>query len=63
MGMASPQLGLFHQLLAPFRAFLCLPLQEDLQNGEDVAGCPSCSLKIKIIYDPADLEPFEEAEE
>lgn len=26
-------------------------LQEDLENGEDVATCPSCSLIIKVIYD------------
>ncbi len=25
--------------------------KEDLQNGEDVATCPSCSLIIKVIYD------------
>uniref|UniRef100_A0A2K6TAR1 DPH-type MB domain-containing protein n=1 Tax=Saimiri boliviensis boliviensis TaxID=39432 RepID=A0A2K6TAR1_SAIBB len=24
---------------------------EDLENGEDVATCPSCSLIIKVIYD------------
>lgn len=25
--------------------------QEDLENGEDVATCPSCSLIIRVIYD------------
>ncbi|KAJ1900390.1 Diphthamide biosynthesis protein 3 [Kickxella alabastrina] len=25
---------------------------EDLRNGEDVGKCPSCSLLLKIIYDP-----------
>ncbi len=25
--------------------------QEDLENGEDVATCPSCSLILKVIYD------------
>ncbi|XP_061281198.1 diphthamide biosynthesis protein 3 isoform X2 [Bos javanicus] len=25
--------------------------KEDLENGEDVATCPSCSLIIKVIYD------------
>lgn len=25
--------------------------QEDLENGEEVATCPSCSLIIKVIYD------------
>ncbi|KAK1332462.1 hypothetical protein QTO34_007140 [Cnephaeus nilssonii] len=27
--------------------------KEDLENGEDVATCPSCSLIIKVIYDKA----------
>ncbi|NXL88545.1 DPH3 protein, partial [Alectura lathami] len=26
-------------------------LQEDLENGEDVAACPSCSLVLRVIYD------------
>ncbi|ORY95692.1 diphthamide biosynthesis protein Dph3 [Syncephalastrum racemosum] len=25
---------------------------EDLQDGEDVGRCPSCSLIIRVIYDP-----------
>ncbi|XP_028926670.1 DPH3 homolog [Ornithorhynchus anatinus] len=25
--------------------------KEDLENGEDVATCPSCSLLLKVIYD------------
>lgn len=25
--------------------------KEDLQSGEDVASCPSCSLIVKVIYD------------
>ncbi|XP_010178934.1 PREDICTED: DPH3 homolog [Mesitornis unicolor] len=24
---------------------------EDLENGEDVATCPSCSLIVRVIYD------------
>lgn len=28
-------------------------LQEDLENGEEVATCPSCSLIVKVIYDKA----------
>lgn len=24
---------------------------DDLKNGEDIANCSSCTLKIKIIYD------------
>jgi len=27
------------------------PLQEDLENGEDVATCPSCSLILRVVYD------------
>lgn len=29
---------------------------EDLMNGEDVAPCPSCSLKIKVVFEPETLE-------
>lgn len=29
---------------------------EDLENGEEIAGCPSCTLKIKVIYDPPDTD-------
>ncbi|XP_019364214.1 PREDICTED: DPH3 homolog [Gavialis gangeticus] len=25
--------------------------REDLENGEDVATCPSCSLLVRVIYD------------
>ncbi|XP_061760614.1 DPH3 homolog [Nerophis ophidion] len=25
--------------------------KEDLENGEDVATCPSCSLIVRVIYD------------
>ncbi|CAH3125919.1 unnamed protein product [Pocillopora meandrina] len=32
----------------------------ELENGEDVARCPSCSLILKVIYD---LEDFMVAEE
>lgn len=33
--------------------------KEDLQNGEDEATCPSCSLILKVIYD---LDAFFEGE-
>lgn len=26
-------------------------LQEELENGEDVARCPSCSLIVRVVYD------------
>ena len=25
---------------------------EDLEDGEDIALCPSCSLRIRVLYDP-----------
>ncbi|XP_065808231.1 DPH3 homolog [Labrus bergylta] len=25
--------------------------KEDLENGEEVASCPSCSLLVKVIYE------------
>lgn len=31
---------------------ICL---EDLQEGMDIAHCNSCSLKIRVLYDPAKL--------
>lgn len=37
-------------------------IQEDLINGEDVATCPSCSLLLKVIYDPEQFAA-EETEE
>lgn len=30
--------------------------KQELMEGEDIARCPSCSLLIKVIYDPDDLE-------
>lgn len=27
----------------------------ELEIGEDIATCPSCSLVIKVIYDPEDF--------
>lgn len=32
----------------------------DLEAGEDVAQCPSCSLLLRVIYDPEDFQPEEE---
>mmetsp|Transcript_17395 Transcript_17395/g.37577 ORF Transcript_17395/g.37577 Transcript_17395/m.37577 type:complete len:110 (-) Transcript_17395:445-774(-) len=31
---------------------------EALWDGEDVATCPSCTLRIEIIYDEEDLPPY-----
>uniref|UniRef100_M3ZW28 Diphthamide biosynthesis protein 3 n=1 Tax=Xiphophorus maculatus TaxID=8083 RepID=M3ZW28_XIPMA len=29
--------------------------KEDLENGEEAATCPSCSLIVKVIYDKVEL--------
>ena len=29
---------------------------EELMGGEDVAPCPSCSLRIRVVYDADTLE-------
>jgi len=34
--------------------------KEELECGEEVATCPSCSLIIKVIYDPEDFLGEEE---
>lgn len=34
--------------------------KEELEAGEDVATCPSCSLIIKVIYDEDDFLESEE---
>ncbi|KAI8349281.1 hypothetical protein B0O80DRAFT_460116 [Mortierella sp. GBAus27b] len=36
--------------------------REELQDGEDVARCPSCSLIIRVIYDPDDFVDEEDEE-
>ena len=40
---------------------------EDLYDGEDIANCPSCTLRIRVIYDgdslpelPPELQDLEE---
>lgn len=33
---------------------------DDLRDGEDIAICPSCSLMVKVIFDPEDLEEYDE---
>lgn len=40
------------QALIDTRTFAPFASQEELHNGEDVARCPSCSLLLKVIYDP-----------
>ncbi|KAH8414101.1 hypothetical protein KR222_006870 [Zaprionus bogoriensis] len=44
-----------------FKCCSSLLPQEELMEGEEVATCPSCSLIIKVIYDP-DMFKAEEDE-
>jgi len=37
--------------------------RKQLTNCEDIATCPSCSLIIRVVYDPLDYEDDEEDEE
>jgi len=34
-----------------------------LQAGEEIATCPSCSLIIRVIYDPDDFQPSGSSEQ
>jgi len=34
--------------------------KEELEAGEEVATCPSCSLIVRVIYDPEDFDQDEE---
>jgi diphthamide biosynthesis protein 3 len=36
---------------------------EELWDGEDIAKCPSCTLRIMVIYDEDDLPPLPDNEE
>jgi diphthamide biosynthesis protein 3 len=36
---------------------------EELHDGEDIAKCPSCTLRIMVIYDESDLPPLPTDEE
>lgn len=36
--------------------------QDELRDGEDVARCPSCSLIIRVIFDPDDFQDEDEGE-
>ena len=54
----DPQLQIYHYPFpcgASFQIYI-----EDLRDGEDVAVCPSCSLQIRVIFDPEDLPATEE---
>jgi diphthamide biosynthesis protein 3 len=36
---------------------------EELWDGEDVAKCPSCTLRIQVIYEESDLPPLPDDED
>ncbi|EGV65095.1 hypothetical protein CANTEDRAFT_113473 [Yamadazyma tenuis ATCC 10573] len=31
---------------------------DDLLDGEDIAVCPSCSLMVRVIFEPEDLDEY-----
>ncbi|CAN3358893.1 diphthamide biosynthesis protein 3 [Diutina catenulata] len=33
---------------------------DDLEDGEDIAVCPSCSLMVRVIFEPEDLKEYSE---
>lgn len=33
---------------------------EELDEGEDIAHCPSCTLKIRVIYEPEVIEKYKD---
>ncbi|KAG5186508.1 diphthamide biosynthesis protein 3 [Tribonema minus] len=35
---------------------------EDLLDGEDIAPCPSCTLRIRVLYDMESLPPLQQPE-
>ncbi|PAV14982.1 zf-CSL-domain-containing [Pyrrhoderma noxium] len=37
--------------------------RSQLANYEDIATCPSCSLVIRVVYDPLDFEDYAEDED
>ncbi|RYY83844.1 hypothetical protein EON63_10410 [archaeon] len=47
---------IFHAPYVLFRFSISL---DELLDGDDIASCPSCTLKIKVIYDDEVLGGFE----
>jgi diphthamide biosynthesis protein 3 len=31
---------------------------EELDEGEDIAHCPSCTLKIRVIFEEEDIQKY-----
>lgn len=44
------------------KMFNFILLQDDLRDGEDIARCPSCSLMLRVIYEPDDFADEDEEE-
>ncbi|KAJ1737614.1 Diphthamide biosynthesis protein 3 [Coemansia sp. BCRC 34490] len=36
--------------------------KELLEEGETIASCPSCSLRLRVVYDPDDFAPDDDEE-
>lgn len=34
--------------------------KEALADGEEIASCPSCTLVVRVIYDPDDFEQLDD---
>lgn len=47
----------FSMIMNPLLYRFYISVQE-LLDGEDIAHCPSCTLKIRVIYDDAVLDKF-----
>jgi ATP-dependent RNA circularization protein (DNA/RNA ligase family) len=45
---------LYHAFSSRFEITL-----EELEDGEDIANCPSCTLKVRVIYEPEVLEKYQ----
>ncbi|OMJ11733.1 Diphthamide biosynthesis protein 3 [Smittium culicis] len=35
---------------------------EELMDGDDIAKCPSCSLLLRVVYDPEDFNESDQEE-
>lgn len=37
--------------------------KDELRNGEEIAHCPSCTLVVRVIYDPDDFTNDDDGKE
>lgn len=51
-------LSLVHSAHATTPPHTHITKQDELWEGEDVAPCPSCTLRIRVIYDEEALPPL-----